>query len=328
MSTNSEATTDSTTDTAYAIRIDKFGTTNEFYRAEFEVPAPGTGEVTVKTAAIGANPIDYKMRDGSSGVAPTLTFPCTLGREAAGTVVAVGEGVTDFAIGDRVFGMRVHPDVRGTYASHNVFKAEQLVHTPEGLDDVHAAGISIAGLTAMTIVEKLAKPKEGDVVLVHGAGGGVGQLVTQLCIAHGATVLASASGRHAEKLARFGAKHIDYTAGDVFEQVHTEYPDGVDIVVDSVYFGTAEGDLDIVREGGKLIFIPTLADTEPAKQRGIDVAIPMISPDNAASRALAEKVASGEIEMPIGATYPLSEVAEVHHLLEDGHANGKIVMTV
>lgn len=308
--------------------IDQFGAPEQFHRAEFPIPTPGDTEVLVKTAAIGANPLDYKMRDGSSGLAPSLTFPCVLGREAAGTVLAVGAAVTDFAVGDRVFGMRVPPDIRGTYASHNVFNAANLAHIPDSLDDAAAAALSVAALTAHSIVEDLAQPAAGDVVLIHGAGGGVGQILTQLCIQRGATVLASASSRHAEKLERYGAQHLDYTQLNVFDEVRRRYPRGVDKVIDGVYFGTAEKDLDILRPGGTLVFIPSLADTTPAKQRGIDVRVPSVTWDTHTAEALAQAVAEGALELTIGLVRPLTEVAEVHRILEDGHANGKIVMTV
>ncbi len=308
--------------------IDHFGGPEEFHRVQIPIPSPGEREVVVKNAAIGANPLDYKMRDGSSGLAPSLTFPCVLGREAAGTVISVGSAVTEFAVGDRVFGMRVAPDIRGTYASHSVFDASNLAHTPDSLGDAPAAALSVAALTARVIVEDLAQPTVGDVVLIHGAGGGVGQIVTQLCVQRGATVVASASSRHAEKLKRFGAHHLDYTQLNVFDEVRTRYPGGVDKVIDGVYFGTAEADLTVVRPGGTVVFIPTLADTTPAEQRGIDVRVPSVQWDTQAAEELAEAVARGELELPIGLECPLSEVAQVHRILEDGHANGKIVMTV
>lgn len=306
--------------------IDQFGGPEEFHRAEFPIPTPRETEVLVKTTAIGANPLDYKMRDGSSGLSPSLTFPCILGREAAGTVAAVGSAVADFAVGDRVFGMRVPPDTRGTYASHTVFDASHLARTPDSLDDAPAAALSVAALTAHTIVEDLAQPAAGDVVLIHGAGGGVGQILTQLCVQRGATVLASASSRHAEKLQRWGAQHLDYTQLNVFDEVRSRYPRGVDKVIDGVYFGTAEADLDILRPGGTLVFIPTLADTAPARRRGIDVRVPAVDWDRQTAETLALAVAEGELELPIGRVCPLSEVAEVHRILEDGHANGKMWM--
>lgn len=313
---------------AYAMTIPEFGPADIFTRTLIDHAQPGPGEILVKTTAIGANPLDYKMRDGSSGLCAKFAPPAVLGREAAGEVVAVGEGVDSFAPGDRVFGMRGLDDFRGTYATHNVFPADGVVRTPDSLDDVTAAGLALVGITATVAVEQLAKVKSGDTVLIHGAGGGVGQLMTQLAVARGATVLASASSRHHEKLVGFGAQHIDYTAEDVFEAVRRRFPEGVDVVLDGVYFDTFLPSLDVLASDGRIVALPSLADLTPAKERGIEAHIPAISNDTTIYADLADRVVAGEISLPIGLTKNLTEVAEVHRVLEDGHADGKIVMTV
>lgn len=318
----------SNSDNAYAMTIAEFGSADVFTKTPIDPAPPGSGEVLFKTTAIGSNPLDYKMRDGSSGLSDSLTFPCVLGREAAGVVLAVGEGVTEFAPGDHVFGMRSHPDTRGTYATHNVFPANGLVKVPEGMDDVTAAGVALAGLTAQMAVEQQAKVSEGETVLIHGAGGGVGQLITQLCLARGAKVYASASTRHHDKLTAFGAQHIDYTTEDVFAAVRADNPEGVDVVIDTVYFGTFVPSLDILRPGGRIVVLPSLANLTPAKERGIEAHIPLISNVPGIVEDLANRIARGELKLPVGQTVPLTEVAEVHRTLESGHADGKIVLTV
>lgn len=308
--------------------IREFGGPEKFERVDIEPPTPGPGEILVETTAVGANPLDYKMRDGSSGRSPYLTMPAILGREAAGEVVAVGEGVTAFRPGDRVFGMRELDDFRGTYATHNVFPADGVVATPDELDDVTAAGLALVGITATIAVERLADVREGETVLIHGAGGGVGQLMTQLALARGARVFASASPRHRDRLEGFGAQHIDYTSQDVFAAVRRECPDGVDVVLDGVYFDTFLPSLDVLAEGGRIVELPSLADLTPAEERGIEAHIPAISNDTGIYADLARRVVAGEISLRIGHTADLSDVADVHRILEDGHADGKIVMTV
>ncbi len=308
--------------------ISEFGPADVFRKTSIEPGEPGPGEVLIKTSAIGANPLDYKMRDGSSGLSKSLTLPCILGREASGVVIAVGEGVTEFAPGDHAFGMRNHPDTRGTYATHNVFPADVLVKVPEGMDDTTAAGVALVGLTAQMAVEQQAKVSEGETVLIHGAGGGVGQMMTQLCLARGANVLASASTRHHDKLTGFGARHIDYTQVDVFDTIAEEYPNGIDVVIDAVYFDTFVPSLDLLREGGRIVVLPSLADLTPANERGIEAHIPLISADTTIVADLAGRIARGELSLPIGHTAPLSDVADVHRILEDGHADGKIILTV
>lgn len=314
--------------TDYAMIINHFGGPEEFTKVPLEAPDPGAGEIVIKTTAIGTNPLDYKMRDGSSGLCKHLSLPVILGREVAGEVVSVGEGITNLVLGDRVFGMRDSDDFRGTYATLNVFPADGVVKIPDSLDDVTAAGLALVGITATIAVDELARIQDGETVLIHGAGGGVGQVMTQLAVARGAKVLASASSRHHDKLVGFGAQHIDYTTENVFDVVRTQYPDGVDVVLDGVYFETFIPSLDILAPGGRIVELPSLADLTAAKERGIDAFIPSISNDTSIYEDLAQRIVAGEMSLPVGHTAPLSDVAEVHRLLEDGHADGKIVLTV
>lgn len=305
--------------------IHEFGGPELFTVTTVPTPSPGPGEVLVRITAIGVNPLDYKMRDGSSGMSKNLTFPCVLGREAAGEVISVGERVENFAPGDRVFGARGHSDLRGTYADHAVFPAEVLAHTPDKLEDRQVAGLSIVGRTALASVDTLAKVSAGDTVLIHGAGGGVGQLMTQLSVARGATVYASASTRHAEKLAKWGATHIDYTASDVSAAVW-EQAGKVDVVLDGVYFDTFLPSLDLLKEDGRIVVLPSLADLGPAEERGIEAHTPVISPDPQALEELAGMLADGALDLIIGEVLPLSRIADAHRLLENGHANGKVIV--
>lgn len=320
------------TESPYAMVIDEFGGPEKFKRVAIDLDSddyrPGEGEVLVKTAAIGANPLDYKMRDGSSGLSKKLALPAILGREIAGEVIAVGEGVDNLAVGDRVFGMRAMDDYRGAYATHSVFPAEGVVTTPAGLDDVTAAGLALVGITATVAVVQQAKVQSGETILIHGAGGGVGQVMTQLAVAQGARVLASASSHHHDKLVAFGAEHIDYTRENVFEAARRKCPDGVDVVLDGVYFDTFVPSLDILAPHGRIVVLPSLADVTPAKARGLEAHIPSISNDTRIYAEMASRIASGELKLPIGQVFDLSEVADVHRTLEAGHADGKIVMTV
>lgn len=317
----------------FRIVIDRFGGTEEFHPANFEPPALAAGEVLVRTTAIGVNPLDYKMRDGSSGMCKNLVLPAVLGHEAAGVVEAVGQSVTEFKPGDRVFGMRKHADLRGTYATHNIFAAEDLVHTPEKLDDTTAAGLALVTLTALQAVDNLARVSADDTVLIHGAGGGVGQLMTQFAVARGARVIAVASARHADKLARWGAEHIDYTTEDPFARARELSPEGFSVVLDAIYFNTFEPSLSLLHDGGRIVELPSLADLSPAQtpeyaDRGIKAFIPVIAPDRDAVSQVAAQVAEGTIELHIGQTLPLTEVAAAHQILEDGHSDGKTILTV
>lgn len=315
------------------ILIDRFGGVDQFRTENFTLPVLAVDEVLVRTTAIGVNPLDYKMRDGSSGMCKNMTLPAVLGREAAGVVEAIGAQVTEFAPGDRVFGMRKHADLRGTYSTHNIFTAADLAHTPDELDDVTAAGLALVTLTALQAVDDLAQVTADDTVLIHGAGGGVGQLMTQFCIERGADVVAVASSRHADKLTRWGAAHIDYTSENVIERARELSPQGYSVILDAVYFDTFEPSLTLLRDGGRIVELPSLADLSPAQRpeyanRGIKAFIPVIAPDRTRISNMATNVASGNIELHVGTTLPFDDVAEAHAILESGHSDGKTVLVV
>lgn len=308
----------------YAMQIDQFGTAAELHRVAIDSPPLAPTEVRMQVSAIGLNPLDYKMRDGSSGLAKSMTMPAILGREAAGVVTEVGSEVTRFAPGDSVVGMRSHADMRGTYASELIWPEEVLVAIPDAVNPIEAAALCVTGLTALQAVDQLAKVTDTDTVLIHGAGGGVGQLMLQLAVARGATVYASASGRHAERISLHGATPIDYTTTDVVGFIREEVGT-VDVVLDGVYFDTFVPSLELLSDGGRVVVLPTLADLTPATERGIEAHIPGIAPDREALTEILALAADHTIQLSVAQTFALEDVAAAHELLETGHAPGKLV---
>lgn len=309
-----------------AVTIDRFGGPEELHLTDVPEPTPGTGEVLVRLDAAGVNPIDYKMRDGSSGAVQSWdanAFPAVLGREGTGVVTAVGEGVTHVAPGDRVVGIHAHGATYGTYAELTVFPGEGVARVAESVPTAVAAGLSLAGLTAWNAVHDLGRVTNDDIVVIHGAGGGVGQIITQLAVATGAQVYATASGRHEERLEEYGAQHIDYTEVD-FRRV-TPRPT---VITDGVWFGTYEPSMDHLAEGGRMVILPTLADLGPARERGIDVSVASISPSRERLATLADMVARHRLDIHVGVTFPLAEAADAHRYLETGHAEGKVVLAI
>lgn len=307
------------------VQIDRFGTADQLHVTDVPTPIPGAGEVLVRVLAAGANPIDYKMRDGSSGAVKGVTeadFPLVLGREAAGVVETVGEGVTELAVGDGVFGVlpfgRLVP---GCYSEYVVFPADSLSRAPEGADMVQLGGLALVASTAWVAVHEQAKVRSGEKVLVHGGAGGVGQLMVQFCVAAGAQVWATASTRNQDRLRDLGATPIDYTRQD-FREVAPR----VDLVLDAVYFDTFEASLDQLVEGGRIVVLPTLADLTPARTRGIEVHIPAIHPLPRELEEVAAGLVDGTYSFEVSKVLPLERVAEAHRELETGHTRGKIVL--
>ena len=148
-------------------------------------------------------------------------------------------------------------------------------------------------------------------------------MMVQMAVATGATVFATASARHQEKITRWGASHIDYETTD-FEEAMVR----PDVIIDAVYFGTYERSVALLEPGGRLVVLPTLADLAPARERGLRVSIPSIKPDADRLKLLAEQISAGKLEVVVSAVFPLDQVAEAHRIVENGHAEGKVLLMV
>jgi NADPH2:quinone reductase len=193
---------------------------------EVPVPEPGPDELRVRVRAAGVNPGDWRVRDGSYGT----SGPAVLGREVAGTVVALGPGVSGFAIGDEVFGGC--PGMVGGWADEAVVTASFAAHRPDGVSPEVAASLPVAAGTAYDALNRLALP-DGATLLVNGAGGGVGVPAVQLAVARGLRVVGVASPAKHDLVAGFGGIPVAYGDG-VLERVRAAAPDGVDAIFDMV----------------------------------------------------------------------------------------------
>lgn len=289
---------------------------------ELPRPEPRPTEVLVRVRAAGVNPLDWKTR--SHGVflgAP----PFTLGAEAAGVVAALGSGVTRFSVGDRVFGMPRFPDGARAYAEYLTSPSRQLAATPDGLSDVEAAALPLAGLTAWQALVETADVRPGDRVLVHAAAGGVGHLAVQIAKARGAYVIGTARATNHGFLAELGADEcIDYTQVDFAECVQD-----VDVVLDAAGGDTAVRSLPTIRNGGRLVCVTSgfEAASDAAGDR-VRVEYMLVEPDRCGLEALVALVENGAVRVDVGASFPLNEVRQAHAVGESGRTRGKLVLTI
>ena len=305
--------------------------------AERPAPQPGPGQVVTEVTAAGVNYMDIYQREGVGGYRPDLPF--VTGGEGAGTVIAVGAGVTSPAVGDRV--AWVGP---GSYAEQVVLPADRVVPVPDGISDELAAASILQGMTAHYLVTSTYPVQDGDVAVVHAAAGGVGLLLTQMVKLRGGIVIATCSGGADGEKARLakdaGADHV--TGYDQFRAVTGEVTDGTGahVVYDGVgqatfddslaalrrrgmlvVYGAASGQvppLDIQRlnSGGSLFLTrPTLAhytaDPEELRWRARDVF---------------DWIASGELDVRIGGRYPLAEAARAQQDLAARRTSGKLLL--
>ncbi|MCU1620423.1 MAG: Alcohol dehydrogenase zinc-binding domain protein [Modestobacter sp.] len=289
--------------------------------------SPGPGEVLLDVRAAGINPADWKGYAGAFGTDPAA-LPLRLGYEAAGVVAAVGPDAHGpagpIAVGDEVIGYRL----QGAYASSLVVPAFALVPKPATLDWAEAAGLMLTGATAvhaLTAVDAGA----GDTVLVHGAAGGVGQMLTQLAVAGGARVIGTAGSAGAETVRRMGGEPVLYGDG-LAERVRALAPEGVTAAVDAV--GTDEAldvSLELVADRQRIV---TVANFARGGQAGVRVlgngpgADPGTEVRNAARLRLTALVETGRLEVVVARTFPLEDVAAAHREGMAGHSHGKLVL--
>jgi NADPH:quinone reductase-like Zn-dependent oxidoreductase len=293
---------------------------------EVQHPDPYATEVLVRVAAAGINPVDWKVRQQPWLPEMMGEPPMILGWDVAGTVEEVGRGVTRFAPGDRVFGMPWFPRLAGAYAEYVTAPSRHFARTPEALTDEQAGGLPLAGLTAWQSLVDTARVTEGDRVLVHAAGGGVGHLAVQVAKARGAHVIGTARGEKHNFLRELGVDEaIDYTEED-FEEAVSD----VDVVLDLVG-GSDHGiqSLQTLREDGLLIAVPGGVSDEvaaAAKEQSKRATGILVEPDHAALESLAALAERGQLEVAIEKSFPLAEAAAAHKHLEQGRAQGKIVL--
>ncbi|AUG79774.1 NADPH:quinone reductase [Kitasatospora sp. MMS16-BH015] len=287
-----------------------------------ERPVAGPGEVLVKVAASGLNPVDAAVRSGFLPLLGEGSF--TLGWDVAGVVEAVGPGA-GFAVGDEVYGMPNFPGAAGGYAEYVAAPAAELAAKPAGLSFAEAAALPLAGLTAWQSLVTAAGLTAGQRVLIHRAAGGVGHLAVQIAKARGAHVIGLAGAAKHEFLRSLGADEvIDYRATD-----YTEVLSGLDVVLDS----SAEGDrsLRVLREGGVLVSIMQHHDQELAarvRAAGRRFEGVSVQPDAAGLAGLSALVEAGRLRPHLAEVLPLAEVARAHELLDTGRTQGKIVLAV
>ena len=276
------------------------------------VPEPGPGELLVRVRAAGVNPGDWRLRQGSYGDLRSAV----LGREVAGTVLRLGSGVTGFAPGDEVFGGC--PGMVGGWAEQALVTASFAAHRPDGVSPEAAAVLPVAAGTAYDALAQLALPA-GATLLVNGAGGGVGVPLLQLARSRGIRVVGTASPAKHDFVAAFGAVPVAYGDG-VLDRIAAAAPHGVDGVFDLVG-GDALRAVAPLAPPGRLFSVADKALVGELGGRSVE--------RDRSTRVLAELarlVAAGELDPHVTQVRPLSEAGAALAVVEQGHAQGKVVL--
>ena len=319
-----------------AIQIKTTGGPEVMELVELPTPKPGAGQVLVKIEASGVNFIDTYLREGRY----PAELPFIPGQEAAGTVVALGGGVSGFAVGDRV----AWNGTRGTYAEFACAPADDLLRIPDGISFLQAAAVLLQGLTAHYLSHDTYAIRAGEAVLIHAGAGGVGLLLTQMAKRLGARVLTTVSTEQKAELSRAAGadKVILYTIESFVEEVKRQTDgDGLPVVYDSVGKTTFEDSLKCLRPRGLLALYGASSGAVPAMDpiRLMAGSLYLTRPtlkDYVRRRSDLERraadvfgwVADGELHVRIGATYRLEDAAQAHRDLAGRKTTGKVLLTV
>ena len=315
---------------------------SDFATTEIAKPSPKKGEVLVKIHASGVNPIDNKIRLGLSPYASPV-LPAILGTDLAGVIEEIGEGVTEFKVGDEVYGLAGGVlGVQGTLAEYTAVDADLLAKKPKNLTMKEAAGIPLVLLTAWEGLIDRAKVKKGDKVLVHAGAGGVGHMVVQLAKIFGADVYATVSSQKADIVKGFGATPIDYKTETVENYVN-QYTDGkgFDIIYDTVGGQSLDESFSAIRHYGQIASCyafgtHTLAtgSLRSASLHGVFVLHPMIGNEERKHhgdilKETTKLIEEGKLKPLIDSRkFTLDNAMEAHKAVSDGSSVGKIVIDI
>lgn len=318
------------------IRYTRFGGPEVLELHEAPLPQPAAGQVRLRVAGCGLNPIDYKTRSGLGWAAQALgsDFRFVPGYDVAGVVDAVGEGVTGVQVGDVLCGLVNAPLPGGGYAEYCVAPAQDLVAAPAVLSPAHAAGLPLAGLTAWQALFDAGQLQPGERVLVLAGAGGVGHLATQLAKWKGARVSATASAANRDFLLQHGVDQpLDYQQTG-WEQTGGAKPGWEqagpwDLILDLMGGAVGLQALDGLASGGRLVTVPTNTAaqiTRRGAELGKTVLGVLVRPQREALQQLVALVQSGRLNLHVSATFPLEQAAAAHRQLETGRTRGKLVL--
>ena len=319
-----------------AIRIYKTGSSDEMKWEDVEVGSPGAGQISIRHTAVGLNFLDVYQR---SGLYSGDGFPVILGNEGAGIVEAVGEGVSEFAIGDRV----AYGSGMGSYAEVRNIDTHHVVKIPDGVEDQTAAAMMLKGMTAMYLLRRTYEVKAGDTILVWAAAGGVGQILVQWAKHLGATVIGCVStSEKADAIKALGADHaILHRDEDVAARVdEITGGKGVAVSYDSVGKATLDTSLKSLSPFGMLVSygnssgaITDLALGRLAGGGSLYVTRPTLVTHTATrdllldcANQLFDVVGKGAVKINIGQTYPLADAKQAHDDLEASKTTGSTVL--
>lgn len=326
--------------------LTRYGDASAMELRDVPEPTPGDGEILIRIRAAGLNPIDCKIRDGKLRLLNRLNLPMVAGSELSGVVEMVGVGVTRFAVGDRVFA-RVAKTKLGAYARLAVVDETLVARMPKAMDFADAAGLPLAGVTALQALRDELAVTAGDRVFISGGAGGVGTLAIQLAVGMGAKVATTASPRGAELVRSLGAETvIDYRT-QRFEDLLADYDGAFDLTGGQDLMNS----FAILKRGARTVSIAGVPDAttarvdlgagpvlaaalwaastrirREARRRGVGYRYLFMRPSGEDLGLLADLVDRGKLRTVTDRVFPFGQITEAFSYLEQGRAKGKVVV--
>ena len=312
-----------------AVIINQFGAPEVLENTTMEKPVPKSKEVLIKIKFAGINPVDTKVRAGTSGMSKSLKFPAILGWDVSGIIAGVGNNASEFKEGDEVFGCIGFPGLGKAYAEFAVADPKLLTKKPSNVSFEEAAAVSMVGLTAYQAINEHLKISKGHKILIQAAAGGVGHLAVQFAKLNGAFVAGTASGKNEDFLKSIGVdQFIDYKK-QKFEDVFTNG----DAVLEAMGGDILYRSFLCVKNGGRLVCLPSSTKNDPeaielARQKNVELIWPMMHPDGEQMNTIAHLMEQKKLKVKIDTIFSLDEIAEAHKEIESHGVDGKVIIKI
>ena len=304
-----------------AAYIERLGAPDVFRYGDLPDPQAGPGQVVVDIHAASINGADWKVRTGDGY--KIAAFPYVLGRDFSGIVSAIGPGVTDFKIGDAVFGV-CDVGQEGAYAEKIAVKAAIIARKPDTLSHVDAAALALIGITALTSVEDTLELKRGETILIQGGAGGVAGFAIQAAKHIGARVITTTSTANVDYVKSLGPDQvIDYRNEDF-----TALGQVCDAMFDTVGGDVAMRSFQVLKPGGRAAFIASGAKAPVSPRPDVQSLRPAVGRDRPHLERIVALHAAGAVRVPPITTYPLRDAAAAHEVSQGRHFRGKLVLVV
>ena len=309
--------------------INEFGDAEVLLLTEVDKPEINTDQVLIKVKATGINPVDTKVRAGTSGISKQIALPAILGWDVSGIIEKIGTDVSPFKPGDEVFGCIGFPHLGKTYAEFTIANPELLAKKPSNISFEEAAAIPIAGLTAYQAINEELKVSSGQKVLIQAAAGGVGHLAVQFAKINGAYVIGTASEKNEKFLKSIGVDEFINYKKEKFEEIVHDADAALDAMGGEILYKT----ISCVKRGGIVVCLPSSTKNDPkaiglAEERNIRLIWPMMRPDGNQMRTIANLLQEKKLKVFVDKIFTLDQIAWAHKAVETHQTKGKVVVKV